>query len=163
MKKILSINQIVKKHPDQILYRHCDEVSLSSEDQFDINKIVSDMKTIIISTGAIGLACNQIGISKRIYLSNVNDLVKIYVNPIIISSSKKLTEDIEGCLSIPGCYLKIKRFQTIELQYLLPSGEVITEIQPDLLARVSQHEIDHLNGITMLQRPKGLIDDEFML
>lgn len=39
----------------------------------------------------------------------------------------------------------------------------MTEIQTDLLARVSQHEIDHLNGITMLQRPKGLIDDEFML
>lgn len=154
------MNNIIKKHPDKILYEPCSEISFSLKEE---ENIISKMKEILTYTNALGLACNQIGISKRIYLSNVNNDIKTYVNPIIVSFSKKLTEDIEGCLSIPGCYLKIKRFQSIELQYNLPSGEVVTEIQSDLLARVSQHEIDHLNGITMLQRPKGLIDDEFML
>lgn len=154
------MNNIIKKHPDKILYEPCSEISFFSKEE---ENLILKMREMLISTKALGLASNQIGISKRIYLSNVDDLIKTYINPIIISSSKKFTEDIEGCLSIPGCYLKIKRFQTIEIQYNIPSGEVVTEIQSDLLARVSQHEIDHLNGITMLQRPKGLIDDEFML
>lgn len=110
----------------------------------------------------VGLAAPQIGISKRIILVDTkangkglvgkmnkfsSSTIKVYINPGIIWKSKREVEWYEGCFSIPGVCGIVKRSQSIKIKALGISGELIEEKHKEYIARIFQHEIDHLNGI----------------
>ncbi len=132
----------IRTYPDPILREKAKEVS-SFDDR--LKKIANSMIEYIKSLNGIGLAAPQIGISERIILADVDNKPLFIVNPEIVGSKgEEILE--EGCLSIPGTYINILRPSIIQLiGYDLNSRKL--QIKADnLLARVIQHEIDHIEG-----------------
>jgi peptide deformylase len=121
---------------------------ISSIDDTIRNLCVSMMKTMIENHG-IGLAANQIGVLKRIIIVLIDEIPVAMINPEIIEFSDHLIMMNEGCLSIPGEYLNIERSESIKVKYRDLKGKPHINLYSGLSSRVIQHEIDHLNGITM--------------
>lgn len=100
----------------------------------------------------IGLAAPQVGIRKRLFVMDVDGWPRVCFNPKITGQSWNLIESVEGCLSFPGNSCTIKRYETIDVEYQDYQGHVHCERLSGLLARCFQHELDHLDGITMYER-----------
>jgi peptide deformylase len=97
------------------------------------------------------LAAPQIGVQKQIFVYDIDDDPQIILNPTIIESSGEWVYD-EGCLSIPGLYVEMLRPKQVLVRGLSIDGEEIQIEADELLARLFQHEIDHLNGVLMFDR-----------
>jgi peptide deformylase len=80
------------------------------------------------------------------------------INPEILWVSDEKEKDWEGCLSIPGLRGLVSRHSRIGVRYLTRSGEVREEVQSDFLARVFQHEFDHIHGIVFIERIESTMD-----
>lgn len=101
----------------------------------------------------VGLAAPQVDISKRFFVVTADDDVRrVFVNPQIISTSSDLVDYEEGCLSIPKIYENIKRPSKITVQALDENGKKFLLEADGLLARVIQHEYDHLDGIVFIDK-----------
>jgi peptide deformylase len=140
----------IKIWPDESLRKKAKEII-----DFDAGllKILNDMAETMYFNNGIGLAATQIGIEKRMFVIDVqqdkkNDLTFI-CNPEIISGSGTITTE-EGCLSFPDRTIKINRFSSIDVSYMNEAGEKIQITYQGLKAICFQHELDHLNGITMI-------------
>lgn len=105
--------------------------------------------------GGLGLAANQVGLRDRVFVMSVDQNNRIFYNPKIINASDKFTPYLEGCLSYPNESVELDRPDTITLEYQNAEGTYIAEHFSNLEARVIQHEMDHLNGITMHDRKNG--------
>jgi peptide deformylase len=103
---------------------------------------------------AIGLAAPQIGHSLRIFVMEVQGRIRVCFNPEIVESSTVLAEYNEGCLSFPGSSCIIKRPDTIIVRYQDAQGDWAEDNLVGLEARCFQHELDHLDGVTMYDRQK---------
>jgi peptide deformylase len=104
------------------------------------------------------LAANQVGDNRRLFVTHVPDEQAepvAYVNPLIIDVSKKTSKGREGCLSLPGVELLVPRHNTCQIEYQDLKGEGHYASSTGLLARVWQHEVDHLNGILIKDRVRG--------
>lgn len=112
----------------------------------DLNKIFRNMIGAMDVDQGIGLAAPQINISKRIVIIKTDDAPLILINPKITRKSLKKAEIEEGCLSIPGFFGLVKRSQKIKICWQDKSGHPQKMSADGLMARVFQHEIDHLNG-----------------
>jgi len=118
----------------------------------DAKKLESDMIEFMLQNSGIGLAANQIGITKRVFVMgsyNIPGFPEPFgvFNPTIKEVSKETILDREGCLSYPGLYLNITRPSWIIAEYQDSDGN-LNEIKIDgYLAKCFQHELDHLNGI----------------
>lgn len=99
----------------------------------------------------IGLAGPQVGVLKRIFVCHVSeDEPRVFINPEIIETSPDLVVMEEGCLSIPSIYADLKRAEEIKVQAWNLDGKPFTLEARGLLARVIEHEIDHLNGVLFI-------------
>ena len=121
----------------------------------DIDKsvlgLVSDMLDTLENEGGVGLAAPQIGITKRIIIVRYEDKVDTYINPEIEALENKKVEEDEGCLSIYSIQgFQVKRYPKIKIKATNVKGNTEEFIVEDLLARVIQHEMDHLNGIMFI-------------
>ncbi|MBL7137071.1 MAG: peptide deformylase [Candidatus Marinimicrobia bacterium] len=120
------------------------------------DKYMDDMfETMLIEDG-IGLSANQVGKDIRFFITDFSshdkNLTKgVFINPVIIESDGKSTLE-EGCLSIPDIRQQVTRSETITLQWENVEREVFREEFSGLMARVIQHEMDHLNGIFFVDR-----------
>jgi len=103
---------------------------------------------------AIGLAASQVGIPQRVFVMSIEDRQWHCFNPEIIQSSQNVVDFNEGCLSFKGDSCIIKRPESISVRYQNHSGEWYQEVLDGLAARCFQHELDHLDGITMWDRYK---------
>ena len=129
-----------------------------------VRDLVRDMKETMLSLNGIGLAAPQVGVNLRVIVMSVTTSpqtivtgkltapVQEMINPVITSYSSEDVEIEEGCLSIPGEYLKIKRPHRIHVKFQDLSGKYKKWNLKGLEARVVQHEIDHLDGILMTDR-----------
>ena len=100
----------------------------------------------------VGLAGNQVGKLKRIITVLLKDSVLVLVNPKITSFSSKKEIDDEGCLSVPDKFGPVKRSYKIKIKGLNSEGKKIKLVAEGLLARVIQHECDHLDGILFIDK-----------
>ncbi len=124
--------------------------------------IITDMITTVELAGGVGIAAPQINISLRIFLlcSKPNarypdgpDMpIQAIINPIIISHSENKINDWEGCLSVPKLRGLIPRYESIEVEYFDRYGEKHKQHYHGFVARIFQHELDHLNGLTFVDR-----------
>jgi len=130
----------------------------STVDEFDDELVLfidRMVETMIIEEG-VGLAAPQVGVSRQIAVvnpepGNEKTLIKM-VNPVIVSSSDDTESFEEGCLSVPGVRGNVIRPAAIEVHYQDEAGEK-RELRADgLLARIIQHEVDHLNGVLFIER-----------
>lgn len=131
-----------KKHK-AFLTRSCEKVE-TYEDGVSIGQrlIFALHNGPIKIQNPIGLAANQMGINKRVFIAMIDGNWECFVNPEIIKTSKTTTEYEEGCLSLPGKLFKTKRYDWIKVKSL---GKK-TKKYKDFNAIVIQHEVDHLNG-----------------
>lgn len=117
-------------------------------------QLVDDMFITLKKSRGIGLAAPQVGRNIRLFivLLEEKDEGMVFINPEIIMTSEELCSMEEGCLSIPKVYEKVFRPKIVTVQYLDINGKKQMLKASGLLARVIQHEYDHLNGILFLDR-----------
>lgn len=120
----------------------------------DLQKLVEDMTETMQTARGIGLAANQVGVLRRVIIVLFEDGPRAYINPKVVKWSKNTDSRDEGCLSFPNIYGEVERdlCVTIEAQDVELNKQRFTV--EGLGARIFQHEIDHLNGITFLKRAK---------
>lgn len=123
----------------------------------EIRELAKQMLQTMYSADGIGLAAPQVGIHKQLIVidcepNNPANPPLILVNPTIKNASRDICVAQEGCLSIPGVYLDVKRPEAIEVSYKDEYGRPRTITATDLLARVIQHEMDHLTGVLFVDR-----------
>jgi peptide deformylase len=123
----------------------------------EIRQIARQMLQTMYSSDGIGLAAPQVGIHKQLIVIDLEPDTPehpplILINPVIKQVSKEVCLAQEGCLSIPGVYLDVKRPVTLELSYKDENGTPKTLKATDLLARCILHEMDHLNGVVFVDR-----------
>jgi len=99
----------------------------------------------------LGLAAPQIGVQKQIFVYDVDDDPQVIINPKIVESSGEWVYD-EGCLSIPGLYVEMLRPKKVLVSGFTLEGDEVQIEADELLARLFQHEIDHLQGVLMFDR-----------
>lgn len=140
----------ILKEDDKLLRKKCRRVSKVDD---SIRNLCISMINTMISNEGIGLAANQIGVSKRIIVivDANNDTVSM-INPEIIQISNETIMKSEGCLSFPGQYYDIERPKEILVKFRDTKGHPRIEKYNELTARVIFHEIDHLDGITFHER-----------
>jgi peptide deformylase len=115
-------------------------------------ELVRAMSKFMTDNGGVGLAAPQLGIKKRIFImGNFTKLVAC-INPKIVSLSEDRGSDLEGCLSFPDLFMKVKRPTSAVVQYNTVSGELVERELTGLESRVFLHEYDHLIGVTFNQR-----------
>ncbi len=123
----------------------------------EIRKLAREMLQTMYSSDGIGLAAPQVGVNKQLIVIDIEpdnpvNPPLILINPTI----KKLSGDIcmaqEGCLSIPGVYMDVKRPEVVEIAYKDENGRPRILKATDLLGRCIQHEMDHLNGVVFVDR-----------
>jgi len=130
------------------------QIALPVEEVNDeIRQLVEDMFETMIEADGVGLAAPQIGKSLRIFVLIADDDVRrVFINPQIIKTSEEVGEYDEGCLSIPQVYETITRPTKVTVQALNENGKPFVLEADGLLARIIQHENDHLDGILYIDR-----------
>lgn len=140
----------IVKWPDPILERKTDFVT-----NFDkkLQLLVNQMMETMRASNGVGLAAPQVGVSKSILVmdSVSGNFDCAMINPQIVWADGKLLNVKEGCLSFPDLEIPTQRFQTIEVDYFLPSGEPMKERFMGTRSVIIQHEVDHLEGRTFLE------------
>lgn len=119
----------------------------------ELRTFIDEMFETMIEANGVGLAGPQAGISKRIFVVIADDEVRrVFINPQIILTSSELCDYEEGCLSIPGVYENIRRPAKVTVQAFNEKGKSFTLEADGLLARIIQHENDHLDGYVFIDR-----------
>lgn len=124
------------------------------DETIDRQYLVDGMVEMMQSSGAAGLAANQLGLEHRVFVLNTAPKVLVCFNPKIVHFSEKYSVYEEGCLTYPGFYVKIRRPENIRVRFQDIHGNVQTENLNKLPARAFQHELDHLDGINYMSRAK---------
>jgi len=118
-----------------------------------INRMLATLK----DEGGVGIAAPQVGVNRRVVLVKRLDRepdqpLEAYLNPGITEFSEETVVDWEGCLSIPAGFGKVRRAESIMVNYDTPAGEHKTEKVSGFTARIFQHEVDHLDGVLFIDR-----------
>ena len=122
--------------------------------EFDesLQRLTEEMLATMREREGVGLAANQVGRLRRVLVAAVEDEEYTIVNPKIEDSSEETEVGAEGCLSIPGIQVEVERPTAVTISGQDPAGKPIRLEASGLLARIFQHEVDHLNGVLILDR-----------
>ena len=138
-------------------WKHSDTI----EGYDDLEQFENDMVKLMLDENGMGLAANQIGITKRFFAighESFDTMSKpaIIYNPKILKSSKDKVIDLEGCLSFRNVWLKVERPRKVEVEYELSNGQIHMAELDGMESKCFQHEVDHLDGITFDKRVSKL-------
>ncbi len=127
----------------------------------DLERFQNDMVNLMKNANGLGLAANQVGITRRFFAIGHEsfDIIQkpvIMWNPSIVRESKEKTLDIEGCLSFPGMFVKVLRPKKVTVRWQNLKGETLMQHLDGYEAKCFQHELDHLDGVTFDQRVSKL-------
>lgn len=133
-----------------------------------IQKLIDDLITTVKQANGVGIAAPQVAASDRLFIvasrpnpryPNAPEMEPTpMINPKILASSTETIDGWEGCLSIPGIRGLVPRSQAIEVEYIDRNGKLQKQELTDFVARIFQHEYDHLDGIVFLDRLKSTGD-----
>jgi len=138
----------VVKYPDPALRTRAKNVSKVDP---SVKKLAEDMIAAMRETNGLGLAANQVGVLQRIFVYDDGTGPGVLINPKIVSAKGEQL-GVEGCLSVPGLQGEVKRAEEIVVKGTDLSGKSVKIKVQGLLARVFQHEVDHLNGTLFIDR-----------
>lgn len=141
----------VLTYPNPILKKKAEPVASIGPAE---KRLIRDLIETMYTDDGVGLAAPQVGISKRIFVSSPNGKPgeeMVFVNPKILESSG-IQIGPEGCLSLPGISGQVQRAKKIKYETMAEDGSLITAEASDFLARVIQHELDHLDGKLLIDR-----------
>lgn len=132
----------VVKYPQKILRKAAEPILKVTDEE---RRMLDEMAKMMYLSQGVGLAAVQVGIDKRLAVVDTgNGLIKM-VNPSVVRSEGYESQE-EGCLSVPGASVKVKRAKKVVVSYMDEQGRVVELKAEGLLARAIQHEIDHLQG-----------------
>ncbi|MEN6356022.1 MAG: peptide deformylase [Armatimonadota bacterium] len=138
----------IVKYGDEILRRHADEIEEFND---DIRSLIEMMCNVLAVSHGYGLAGPQVGRSLRLFVYDIGEGLHALVNPVMLSSSGE-EWGVEGCLSIPGLQGEVLRATHVVVTGINEDGRKVKMKANDLLARVFQHEMDHLDGTMFIDR-----------
>jgi peptide deformylase len=141
----------ITHYPAQVLGKASQPVEKIDD---TIRRLAARMLDIMIEQKGIGLAAPQAGVPLRLFIISLDgsrNNVHAYVNPTV-KGEGPLVENEEGCLSVPGIFTKIKRYSQATVTATDLDGRTFTEKGEGLYARALQHEFDHIEGITIVNR-----------
>ena len=143
MNKILTVQN---RKEEKFLRRPAALFDFKKHRKKEINELIKGMRKIMEEADGIGLSANQIGIDTEVFVAKVEDKFYAIFNPEIIKKSEIIIGAEEGCLSIPKYYGEVQRSDKVVLIGYDKNGKKLKIKAWGLLARVFQHEVDHLNG-----------------
>jgi len=140
-------------YPHQVLETRAEEVT---EIDAEVRQLVADMVETMHAAPGVGLAANQVGVTRRVAVVDLSigkdpSQLLVLINPRVLAVDGSQTED-EGCLSIPGITEMVQRPAVAEVEALNLDGKKYRIRGQDLMARALLHDIDHLDGILFLER-----------
>lgn len=141
----------ITHYPASVLGKQAEPVGEIDE---NIRRLVEKMIDIMIKNKGVGLAAPQAGVSLRLFVISLDGTVesaRAYINPTVTPIGDLSSID-EGCLSVPGVYAKIPRYKQCEVTATDIDGNAFTEQADGLYARALQHEYDHIEGMTIVNR-----------
>ena len=139
----------VVRWPNQILRTPCAPVA---DDDATIPALVEEMREVLREKGGVGLSANQVGVAKRLFITAAGG---VFINSRILHHLGVEFSNLEGCLSLPGYFDTIPRFEEVQAEYQDLDGNVTVRVVKGFEAVVFAHEIDHLNGIFFAERSPG--------
>jgi peptide deformylase len=153
----------IRKYGDEVLRRRTEPITTFDE---SLQKLIDDMVDTMYAAPGIGLAANQVGVSKRVAVIDLSvgkrkGELHVLVNPEIDEEQGKLTED-EGCLSIPDMTEIVIRPERVHARFFDRNGEPRDLWGEGLMARALSHEIDHLDGKLFVDRLRGFKRDRIV-
>ena len=147
--------------PHPVLTTSAKRVTAFDKKLHELVAAMTDTLLVTVNPKGVGLAAPQIGVGSQVFITKPNpqSAVRVFINPIILDRDPNVTDGVpergnklEGCLSIPNVWGKVKRTTKLKLQYQDESGELHEEEFSGFLATIIQHETDHVNGILFTQR-----------
>lgn len=156
--EIVTVNE---RAQEKFLRKKTADFDFSKFSQKEINELVARMRRIMKEADGIGLAANQIGLNMRVFVAELQSKEgsrKFYAifNPEIEKPAEATDDMEEGCLSVPGIFGQVSRKQGLTIRGFDKNGKRIKIKTKGLLARVFQHEVDHLNGTLFIDKAKDL-------
>ncbi|HYO75428.1 MAG TPA: peptide deformylase [Thermoanaerobaculia bacterium] len=153
----------IRKYGDDVLRDPTEPITEIDE---SIQKLIDDMIDTMYAAPGVGLAANQVGVSKQLMLIDLSvgkrpGECHVFINPEIIESEGEITEE-EGCLSIPDFVEVVTRPERVKLRYLDRNGEQREMWGEGLMARAMCHEIDHLRGTLFVDYLRGFKKDRIL-
>lgn len=149
--------------PDERLRQVSAPVDLDDLNDDDFQQFLDDMVETMDTKDGIGLAAPQTGYNIRVITVSSKNGPLIMINPEITKKSITKEWDEEGCLSVPHTFGQVKRYRQIHCRFTNRRGEVKKIAAQGLLARVIQHEIDHLNGVLFTDKAKKITTEKYTL
>ncbi|NPB07922.1 MAG: peptide deformylase [Aquificae bacterium] len=144
--------------PHELLKKPTHEVDVIDR---EVKELVRDMFETMYEAEGVGLAANQIGVPLRVMVIDTSPkedsppIKLVLINPVILEKEGRIKYK-EGCLSFPGLSVEVERARRVKVRALNEHGEPVEVVLEDFPAVVFQHEFDHLQGITFIDRLKGI-------
>ena len=151
------------KYGDDVLRVPTEPVDVIDE---SVQKLIDDMVDTMYAAPGVGLAANQVGVSRRLMVIDLSvgrrpNELHVFINPEMIEAEGEITEE-EGCLSIPDFVEVVTRPERVKLRFLDRNGHESEMWGEGLMARAMCHEIDHLNGGLFIDHLRGLKKDRIL-
>jgi peptide deformylase len=146
----------IRQYPDPVLRMQAQPVESFND---DLVKLVERMKRLMGEAAGVGLAANQVGVLQRVFVvqPEAEDEPRALVNPAIVERSGEKETENEGCLSLQGVLIPVERDCGVTIEARDEHGAEVRMELHGLPARVVQHELDHLDGVLIIDRttPEG--------
>ena len=141
----------IRQYPDPVLRMRAREVE---EFDGDLTKLAGRLTHLLSEANGLGLAATQIGVLRRVFafLPDPEGDPVVTVNPTFTATSEERESDTEGCLSLQGVVIPVERHATLTIEGKDPEGNDVRLALEALPARIAQHELDHLDGVLILDR-----------
>jgi peptide deformylase len=141
----------VRQYPDPVLRMQARDVE---EFDDDLASLVERMRHLLHDANGLGLAATQVGVLRRVFLflPDPEEEAVALVNPKLVEPSEERVSDEEGCLSLQGVVIPVERHERITVDATDPEGNDVRLELEGLPARIAQHELDHLDGVLILDR-----------
>ncbi len=134
----------------------------------NIQTLIDQLLVMLTESNGVGIAAPQVAVPYRLIVVASRPNARyphaplmeptVMINPQLLNHSDEVVQDWEGCLSVPGIRGLIPRYRSIEVEYVSREGRLVRQELNDFVARIFQHELDHLNGLVFLDRLESVQD-----
>jgi peptide deformylase len=145
-------------YKDALLHSELEPFDFSNP-PIDPEEFATQLVEFMRNNNGIGLSANQVGLNYRVFAMEGEPAFVCFNPRVVLPGSEQVVLE-EGCLSYPGLLIKVKRPRDIKVRFQGPDGETYTQTFTGMSARIFQHELDHLDGITMLDRANRFHRDQ---
>ncbi len=142
----------IRRAGDPVLKKQCQAVEKVTG---KIKKLLDDMAETMYAADGVGLAAPQVGVDLRVVVIDIGEGLIELINPVLLEK-EGCQKGLEGCLSVPGVFGQVERYEKVVVEGLNRSGRKIRVTGSGLLARALQHEMDHLDGVLFVEKADSL-------